>query len=191
MTTAHENPYRPPGETFRPPAPETEYSLAPIWSWLAIAILTTIFGVPADPLSALVCLGWGLIFFLVGVFLGTSASVVLRVLIVLGLCQVGAYVALTYVRMGRGPPIEWAILATVGWCYTVASISCGHWASWKVGPGMRRIVLCFGAGYTLGLLLGPLGVIAGSVAGVSLARKSLASARGRAGSRRACEDVHE
>ncbi len=175
MTDPTTNPYAPPG--FVPPsnlAPPRNADLLPIWIWLGIAVIASFVGTPADPVSLLIALAYGLISFLVGAVLGSSLHIVLRCIPALLWC--GAHLAL------RQTPLAaefTAYYATVHVSYITSSIAFGYWASRRLGTARFRILLWFSIGYALGSVVCVIGTVAGAVTGAFLARRSLASSRNK------------
>ncbi len=136
--------------------------LCPLWIWLAIAALASVFGTPADPYSMLFALAYGLVCFWIGVVLASAAYFVLRILplvlfvaaAIWGLAVTGGDLALDVML----------------W-YGAMSIACGAWAFRAIHHVPWRILAGFSFGYALGIIGGPAGVIVGAVFGAELARR--------------------
>jgi MFS family permease len=143
--------------------PPDIHPLIPLWGWLAIAVATSFFGTPADPVSMLIALAYGLISFCVGAALASSLHIVVRVLPLI-VCATTFCLAIATDGPYRG---------VVAACYAAVSIGMGFWAYRGINNGRKRILSCFGAGYVVGSLLGPFGTIAGAVLGTLLAKGSL------------------
>ena len=175
MTDPTTNPYAPPG--FVPPSnlvPPRNADLLPLWIWLGIAVIASFVGTPADPVSMLIDLAYGLISFLVGAVLGSSLHIVLRCIPALLWCGV----RLTLLQTPLATEFT-AYYATVHVSYMATSIAFGYWASRRLGTGRFRILLWFSIGYALGSVVCVIGTVAGAVTGAFLARRSLASSRNK------------
>lgn len=140
-----------------------------LWIWLGVAVAISFLGTPADPVSMLIALAYGLISFWVGAILGSSLNMIARVIsaviwiipaVVFALAGVASY------------------FLTVGIGYLVISIVMGFWTWRRINNGRLRIILFFSAGYVLGSVLGPPGTVGGAVLGGILAKKSLAKTDG-------------
>lgn len=146
-----------------------ERQLLPLWIWLAIAVVASFLGTPADPTSLLVALANGLISFSVGVILGLPINMMIR--LIPAVLWTFPAIALALVNGG-------SFFIIVALCYVVASIAIGFWASRRIINGRFWIILCFAAGYVLGSAVGILGTVTGAVLGAILAKRSLPKPNG-------------
>lgn len=136
----------------------------PLWIWLAFAIVTSVFGTPADPLSMLLASVFLLGCFCVGAIVAGSSSFVLRIISAVA-CSVPAAF---FVSMFDHPYF------VVGAGVTGAiSIAMGAWACRLIHRGRLRILACFSAGYLVGSLVGLLGTIGGAIMAAAIAQSSL------------------
>ena len=148
------NPYASPNATVDASTTRAKNSLIVLWVWLAVAVLAAIFATPADPISMLVALAYGLVLFCGGATLGSSQNVGTWTLVI-GVC-VAAIIAFTFVSGGT-------FFVVPGTCYGVLSVGMGVWASRSITSGRVRILLSFSVGYIVGSLATPLGTVAGAV----------------------------
>lgn len=170
MTDPTTNPYAPPG--FVPPsnlAPPGNADLLPLWIWLGIAIFASFVGTPADPVSMLIDLAYGLISLWVGAVLGSSLPVALRCLPALLWC--GVHVALLRTPLASEFPVYFAFVHV---SYLTTSVVLGYLTSRRIGTGTFRVLMWFSVGYALGSVACVIGTVAGAVVGAVLARRSLA-----------------
>ena len=159
------NPYAPPSaDVAQPIAATSTNELIPLWIWLAIAVVTSFFATPADPISMLIALAFGLVCFCVGAVLGSSLHVVFRLLPLVLWIAPASWLAFSF----GGP--YFAIGAAV---YGLSSVGIGVWTYRRIQHGRLRIISCFCIGYVLGSFVGALGTAAGAVIAVILARRSL------------------
>lgn len=169
MNQASVNPYAAPNADAASDA-ETprEPQLLPLWLWLAVAVVVSFLGTPADPASMVIALAYGLVSFCVGAVLGSSANLFVRVIpSVLWIIPTIALVLLT--------ADPYFILSAL--CYLIVSIVFGFWASRRIKRGRLRIILGFAAGYILGLIDGGQWTVVGAVLGTLLAERSLPKPR--------------
>ncbi len=170
MNQSSANPYAPPNAVLSVPAGRLrKCQLLPLWIWLGIAVLTSFLAVPADLISILIALAYGLVSFWVGAILGSSLSRGARVASSLLWC-----ILATALTLWNVPSYS----VVVSLCYLMASIALGFWASHRISNGRFRIILCFSVGYLLGSVVGVLGTIAGAALGVILAKSSLSNSDG-------------
>jgi MFS family permease len=147
----------PPGENLSHPTSAPSRELHPLWIWLAIMVLTTFLGTPADPISKPLALAYGLLCFWVGYILGSRTRLILRLLpLVLCIAAAAWLTSLT---------VHYHIAISA--CYGLMSIGIGMWANRRIQRGQLRIVACFSAGYAIGSLVGPLGTVLGAAVGAS------------------------
>ena len=82
MDEASANPYSSPAaEVSIPPRVTTFGELVPLWTWLTVAVLTAVFGTPADPICMLWALAYGLLSFCVGAVVGSRWHILLRIVL--------------------------------------------------------------------------------------------------------------
>ena len=175
MTEPSRNPFAPPrsdpnarlhlGEQ-EETLPPREQSLLPLWSWLTVSALTPFLAVPADPVSILITMEYGLASFCAGAVHGSSLSVGLRG----GALGGWLLFTTTWVFQNRFH-LSYLVLGVVA--YGAFSVGMGKWASREIKIGRCRIISCFCVGYALGILLGAFGAIGGAGLGAVLARLSL------------------
>ena len=165
MNQPSANPYAPPSvDVSQTTATTSTGELRPLWIWLGIAAVTSFFGTPADPISMLIALAFGLVCFCVGAILGSSLNLILRTLPLFLWIAPASWLALSF---GGS---YFAVGAAV---YGLASIGIGVWACRRIQRGRLRIFSCFFAGYVLGSFVGAIGTVAGAVIAANLARRSL------------------
>jgi hypothetical protein len=140
---------------------EAENRLAPLWSWLAVAIIASFFGTPADPVSMYIALAYGLLAFVVGCVLGSRLHLIVRGLALTLWLVPGIFVGLGGV---------WFI-GDMG-CYGLLSLGMGIWAVRSIPYQCPRIISSFCLGYVVGSLAGIYGILAGAIIAVRLATRS-------------------
>lgn len=165
MNQPSANPYAPPSADASASAESSrDRQLIPLWIWLGVAVAISVLGTPADPISMLLALAYGLISFWVGAILSSPLNVIVRV--IPGIIWIIPAIALAVMNVA-------SYFMVVGLCYLVVSIVMGFWAWRRIRNRRLRIALCFSAGYVLGSVVGPLGTVAGAVIGAILAKRSL------------------
>ena len=165
MTQPTANPYAPPNADLLASATRIrDRQLLPLWIWLAIAVLTSFLGTPADPISLLIALAYGLVSFCVGAMLGSSLNMIVRVLPVI-------FWAIPAIFLAISSGGFYFFVGAV--CCGLASIMIGFWSCRRIQRGRLRILAWFCAGYILGSIVGALGTVAGAVLGAILAKRSL------------------
>lgn len=147
-----------------PPPLGTIGGLLPLWTWLAVAAGVSFFCTPADPLSMLIALALGLLFFSLGCVVGSNWRPVLRLLPV----------------VIWGVIVVWLSLSTNGWyfatgvaAYSLVSIVAGAWACRSIQHGRVRVLVSFCGGDVVGSFAGIVGTVAGAIIGVLLAKHSV------------------
>jgi hypothetical protein len=164
MTHQSTNPYAPPlADNATNDASRRYIELLPLWTWLFVVVLTSILGTPADPISMLIPLIFGLISFWVGAILGSKVHLIVRLLPLIPWIAVAAWFA-------RG---GFDLFTIIVQCLGVISIVMGAWSSRRIRRGRFRIIGSFSVGYVLGTIAGPLGTAVGAVTATVLARRSV------------------
>jgi MFS family permease len=165
MDQTSANPYvSPHADKIDPDTVQSTNRLLPLWIWLAFAAVTSFFGTPADPISMLAALAYGLISFVVGAVLGSSLPVFLRVLPALLWAGLGLWLALS---------VSEPVYVAGHILYASVSIVIGAWTSRFIQRGRVRILAFFCTGYVLGSIVGIVGTVAGAVVATILAIRSL------------------
>ena len=166
MNQSSANPYvSPSAEAVRSPNSIASQQLTLLWIWLAIAVVASFLGTPADPLSMFVALGYGLISFCLGAVCGLRGRIVLRGMSLI----LWIVIAIAYCFLYRGH----FFLFVVSSLYGIISFAFGFWVCRRIQYGRLRILLSFSTGYLIGSMLGPLGTVAGAAVGAILAKRSL------------------
>lgn len=158
------NPYAPPTADTSQPVTASSTRLHPLWIWLAIAAATSFFGTPADPISMLIALAFGLGCFCTGAMLGSSMPMVLRVFPFIAWSVPAVWLAGS---LGHPYFIAGAVF------YAAASVGIGYWTCGTIRVGRVRILVSFCAGYVLGSIFGILGTVGGAVLATMLAQRSM------------------
>lgn len=164
MNEPSANPYASPTADTSIPSSHPSTRLHPLWIWLGIAVVTSFFGTPADPISTLIALAYGLGCFCFGAILGSSIPAVLRVLPLIVWAVPAACLAMFF---GHPYFIAGAIV------YAAVSVAIGFWTCRSIHAGRLRLLASFCAGYVVGTTVGILGTIGGAVVATMLARRSL------------------
>lgn len=144
--------------------------MLPLWVWLAFAILASFFGSPADPISMLLALAYGLLSFCFGTVVGSRWHILLRLLLLM-LWGVVSFAFAPLLIFG-------STFVLPGVYYGALSVALGVWAWRHIRTGRLRVLVCFVVGFVIGFPIGPFGTAAGAVVGVILARRCLGE-RGR------------
>jgi hypothetical protein len=164
MNEPPENPYSPPSAEASATASKRYYELVPLWIWLGIVVAISLLGTPADPISMLLAMAYGLATFLMGAVIGSSLNITIRILF--AVLWVVPVVPLTFFSTGSH--------ADVGLlCYSVAGLVFGFWTCRRIERGCFRVMVYLSVGYVLGSVFGLLGTVAGAALGAILARRSL------------------
>jgi hypothetical protein len=137
--------------------------LRPLWIWLAAGTLMPFFGTPADPVSMLIAMAYGLVSFCIGCVLGSSASVWLR-----GLCLVLWLAPSGSIGLGFSSFFLGDMLL-----FGLASSAMGVWACRSLEARRLRILASFAAGFIAGSFAGLIGTVGGAVLATLLANRSL------------------
>ncbi len=144
--------------------PATTSQLLPLWIWLGIAVGVSFFCTPADPVTVLLALAFGLICFGLGCVVSSFWHPMLRLL--------------TLVLWGA--TVVWLFLSADGLyfvsgvaLYSLVSLVAGVWAYRAIQHGRIRILASFCGGYVIGSFAGILGTVAGAILGALLAKCSL------------------
>jgi hypothetical protein len=151
--------------------PGTSIELLPLWIWLAVAVLTAWIATPADPLSLILSLAYGLICFWAGIVLGSRINLVLRLLPLSLWCAFEIW-SLVSISPDADHPGWQIFFLVVSVCYGSFSIAFGAWSFRSIQYGRLRILAIFSLGYILGTLFGPLGTVVGAVLSTIFARRS-------------------
>ena len=164
-----ENPYASPtADALQPTTTGRSSVLRPLWTWLAIAAIVSFLCTPADLLSQLVALAYGLSFFCIGSILASSLHIILRMLpLVLWVPLAGWLVLEPFGQIMHTFLVIGAVF------YAVISVACGFWAHRTIQNGRLRILASFYIGYVLGSFFGILGTVAGAALATLLANRSL------------------
>ena len=148
------NPYAPPTADSLPPPGVDFTDLRPLWIWLAISAAIALLGTPADPISQLVALAYGLAFFCGGSILASRLPIVIRVVPLLLWLAPAGWLASSF---GHVNVIIGAMI------YALVSIVMGHRAHRSIHYRRGQILGAFYCGYVVGSLAGILGTIGGAV----------------------------
>jgi len=170
MNHSQANPYAAPNaEPAASSDNPADHQMLVLWSWLGVAVAISFLATPADPVSMLIALAYGLMSFWVGAILGSSLNVFARVI-----PAVIWIIPAVFFALGMA-----SYFLAVWIAYPIISIVMGFWAWRRISNGRLRVILLFSAGYVLGSLFGPLGTVGGAVLGGILAKKSLGRNDGR------------
>ena len=160
-----ENPYEPPNTASFPRnsshAQNDSRRLRPLWIWLGVAVAVSFLGTPADPITMLIALAFGLTCFIIGCAASSVSHLFLRALLIIGALLVG----IKLVELWK----DWPVASV----YAFASMGFGYWACRSIESGKLRIITAFCGGYVFGSILGMVGTVGGAVAGAILADCSL------------------
>ena len=165
MSESSDNPYAAPNSTESIRATEQRSNrFGPLWGWLVVAVLAGYFGTPADPVSMLIALAYGLASFCVGCVLGSLLDLRLRVLILILWLVPGAFV---------GVILSGVFFIGDMACFALLSIGMGFWACQALRYGRLRILAAFCVGFVIGSFAGLIGTVFGAVTATMLANRSM------------------
>ncbi len=144
--------------------PATTSQLLPLWLWLGIAVGVSFFCTPADPVTVLLALAFGMICFGLGCVVGSHGHPVLRL----------------FPLVLWGAVVVWLVLSdwgtyfvSVAVLYSLVSMVAAAWAFRSIEHGRIRILTSFCGGYVIGSFVGVLGTVAGAILGAFLAERSV------------------
>ena len=160
------NPYAPPDVDVESDSTTRSNRLLYIWIWLPTAIFGAMLATPADFLSMLMALAFALPCFLVGVAWGSDLSRKSRWIFTIALSILsGLFAAMTWNSMGP-------IYSVIAIFFTIVNISLGYKSGVSVVRNRFRIFGTLVVSFTLGLLLGPIGIIILVVPSVLIANRN-------------------
>jgi hypothetical protein len=138
-----------------------------IWIWIPTAIFGAMLATPADFLSMLLALAFALPCFLVGVAWGAQLSEKLRWIVTI-VCSIvsGLLAAATWYSMGP-------VFIAIAGLFTIANITLGYKSGVSVLHNRFRIFGSLVVSFTIGLLLGPIGIIILTVPSVLIANRNV------------------
>jgi len=142
--------------------PASTVELLPLWIWLGVAVAVSFFCAPADPVTELLALAFGLVCFGLGCVVGSFWHPMLRLL---ALVLWGAAVGWLFLSADGLYFVSGAVL------YSLVSMAAGAWAFRSIEHGRSRILTSFCGGYVIGSFAGILGTLAGAVLGALLAER--------------------
>lgn len=133
----------------------------PLYIWLGSAVVVFVLDTPADPISILPAMASGLATLWIGMVIGSSINLTIRILfaVIWGI----PVVLLAFVSTGS--------YAAVGLlCHSLAGLNFGFWMCRRFERGAFRLMAYLSVGYVLGSVLGIMGAV---FLGAILAERSL------------------
>ena len=157
------NPYAPPHADVASHSVTRGNRLLYIWIWLPTAIFGAMLATPADFLSILLAMAFALPCFLVGVAWGSELSEKSRWTLII-VCSIlsGLLAAVTWYSMGP----DFIVIAIL---FTIVNVALGYKSGGSVLHNRFRIFGALVVSFTIGLLLGPIGIIILTVPSVLIA----------------------
>ncbi|QDU54689.1 hypothetical protein [Aeoliella mucimassa] len=164
MNQPSTNPYASPRDEQLDSRAVSTKAMMPMRLWLLVAVVGSLLGSPADPLSMLLAMASGLALFCGGVIAGSRLPLVLR-----GVAIVASVLLWATMIPWTG---DYALMyAGINTAYAIASLAMGCWTARSEGY-RPAILIGFSLGFLLGSLFGPLGMAGGAVLGAYLGSRS-------------------
>jgi len=163
------NPYAPARNEDATESPTQTNRLLYIWVWLPTAILGAMLATPADIFSIILAIAFALPCFLAGV-VWTSSLDQMRRWMLIAVCTLIAGALAVPNWLSTNP-----IFVAIAIIFAGANVALGYKPRRSIKHKRHRIFTALSVSYTIGLLLGPLGVTILCVPSVLFANRNTAS----------------